>query len=276
MKFWRAGEAEPDVPQLTYLDPDPIEFGASFLIGGRRDPDFTGHAKIDLTFDDVHFRTVEGWLDGDYSINQQLDVADINGLSRVVRARTNDAYYDLNDDDLVNDDDRNVWIQDLKGTYLGDANLDGEFNSGDLVAVFAAGEYEDAISLNSGWDDGDWDGDGDFGSGDLVAAFAGGGFELGPMPAAVVPEPSSTGPMMIGVIVIVAVSRTRPKNDTAVARQNLLDLTARDLSDAKVLAVKLPLMRLGKLAVPVEPADEQNTWMCTNLNNLGRVQICSI
>jgi hypothetical protein len=53
----------------------------------------------------------------------------------------------------------------------GDANRDGIFNSADLVAVLAAGEYEDGVLGNSTWDEGDWDGDGDFTSRDLVLAF---------------------------------------------------------------------------------------------------------
>ena len=34
---------------------------------------------------------------------------------------------------------------------LGDSNLDGEFNSADLVTVFAAAEYEDGLEANSTW-----------------------------------------------------------------------------------------------------------------------------
>ena len=71
-----------------------------------------------------------------------------------------------------------VW---LAGTPIpGDANLDGEFNSTDLVRVFQAGEYEDAIESNSAWSDGDWNGDGEFDTSDLVVAFQAGYFEQGP------------------------------------------------------------------------------------------------
>ena len=43
---------------------------------------------------------------------------------------------------------------------FGDANLDGAFDSGDLVQIFATGEYEDDQSGNSTWADGDWNCDG--------------------------------------------------------------------------------------------------------------------
>jgi hypothetical protein len=53
----------------------------------------------------------------------------------------------------------------------GDANLDGRFDSADLLLVFQAGEYEDAVEDNSSFAEGDWNQDGDFTSSDLVWAF---------------------------------------------------------------------------------------------------------
>ena len=60
---------------------------------------------------------------------------------------------------------------------MGDVNDDRLFDSGDLVQVFRAGEYEDDVEDNSGWEEGDWNGDGDFDSSDLVEAFKGGQYE---------------------------------------------------------------------------------------------------
>ena len=62
------------------------------------------------------------------------------------------------------------------GRVLGDSNGDGVFDSGDLGAVFQAGEYEDDIAGNSTFAEGDWDGDGDFTTADLVLAFQRGGY----------------------------------------------------------------------------------------------------
>jgi hypothetical protein len=61
---------------------------------------------------------------------------------------------------------------------VGDANGDGQFDSTDLVLIFQAGEYEDAIAGNSTWSEGDWTCDGDFDTSDLVAAFQSGNYEL--------------------------------------------------------------------------------------------------
>ncbi|MCA9198747.1 MAG: beta-propeller domain-containing protein, partial [Planctomycetales bacterium] len=54
---------------------------------------------------------------------------------------------------------------------IGDSNLDGRFDSGDLVLAFQAGEYEDDVAGNSTWSDGDWNGDLEFSTADLVLAF---------------------------------------------------------------------------------------------------------
>ena len=207
MKFWRKGTAEPDVPQLAFLDPEPIFSGSELVIGGGRHSQFEGEpSRINLTFDEVSFRVVDEWVEGDYSINQQLDVADIDQLTRIATSGTNEAYYDLNGDQLVDFDDRSFWVKDLKHTWFGDANLDGEFNSGDLVAVFAAGEYQDNIPLNSGWATGDWNGDGDFTSVDFVEAFADGGYEQGRRQVNAVPEPSPVI-LFVGVLLRIILRR---------------------------------------------------------------------
>jgi hypothetical protein len=56
---------------------------------------------------------------------------------------------------------------ELTQTWIGDANLDGEFNSSDLLHVFQTGQYEDVENGNSNWSTGDWNTDGDFASADL-------------------------------------------------------------------------------------------------------------
>ena len=147
---------------------------------------------------------------GDFDGNGILDAVDLEllafGVESVFPSRhqnigaLGDAF-DLDASGWVDELDRYIWIHDLKQTYFGDANLDGEFNSGDLVAVFAAGEYTDDLTYNSGWASGDWDGDGDFTSSDVMLAFQDGGYELGPRVAAnAVPEPASFVMLVAGLI----------------------------------------------------------------------------
>jgi hypothetical protein len=127
---------------------------------------------------------------GDFNRNG-LDVSDIDLMNTVVRSGTNENRFDMTGDGKVDQLDRRFWVDHIRRTYFGDANLDGVFDSGDLVSVFQAAQYEDAIPGNSTWATGDWDGDGDFTTGDLVQSFQDGGFERGPRPAFItVPEPS--------------------------------------------------------------------------------------
>ena len=84
--------------------------------------------------------------------------------------------YDHNRDGVVNHTDVEYLVFDILQTTLGDANLDGIFNSNDFIYVFQIGEYEDAIPNNSGWADGDWNCDREFTSEDIVAAFQLGGY----------------------------------------------------------------------------------------------------
>ena len=97
--------------------------------------------------------------------------------------------------------DRQLWVEATMNGNFGDSNLDGQFNSRDLVDVFAAGEFEDDIALNSTWTTGDWDGDGDFESDDIILSFGEGGYERGPRAAApALPEPTSLATRTIGVL----------------------------------------------------------------------------
>jgi hypothetical protein len=70
-------------------------------------------------------------------------------------------------EDLADDDDGSVAAA-ASALLVGDANLDGVFDSTDLVQVLQRGEYEDGVLDNSTYEEGDWNGDGDFDSADLV------------------------------------------------------------------------------------------------------------
>lgn len=139
---------------------------------------------------------------GDFNGDGQFDAIDMNGLTYAVLGENTEPRFDVNLDGSVNAADRDTWINSIKKTYVGDANMDGEFNTGDFVAVFQRGEYEDALIANSSWETGDWNGDREFNTGDFIAAFQAGGFEAGPRAAvSAVPEPASLG-WMVGVLLL--------------------------------------------------------------------------
>ena len=136
---------------------------------------------------------------GDFNGDGVLDAADIDDLSTKVVAGTNPPVYDLNNDKKVDVADINVWVKDLFNSWIGDANLDGEFSSTDLVTVLSSGTYE--ADVNAVWSTGDFDGTGRTNSSDLVAALSDGGYELGPRAAvSAVPEPASALLLLLGCL----------------------------------------------------------------------------
>jgi hypothetical protein len=150
-----------------------------------------------------------GSLPGDFNGNGALDAPDIDDLTFQSASGTHNPKYDLNADTLVNEGDINVWVKNLFGGWIGDANLDREFTSTDLVEVLAAGRYE--AGTEARWSTGDFTGDGLANSSDLVAALADGGYESGPPnPPAAVPEPSSALLLTLALVALCRRSRMRP------------------------------------------------------------------
>jgi hypothetical protein len=145
---------------------------------------------------------------GDFNGNGSLDIGDLDQLLAGIRQGSN-LIYDLHMNNNLDHEDRRVWVEDLKRTYFGDSNLDGEFNSTDLIAVLGVGKYENGVPHDTTWAEGDWNGDADFDSSDLVLAISSGGYERGPRAAAaaIVPEPSAG--IVLGVGIVLAVDRMR-------------------------------------------------------------------
>lgn len=113
---------------------------------------------------------------GDFDRNGLVDVADISMLFAQLRLPTPDPNYDLNSDRLVNVGDRDYMIHSILDTNYGDADLDGTFDSQDLIMVFQSGGYESATASNLTWAQGDWNGDGKFDTSDLTLAAQSGAY----------------------------------------------------------------------------------------------------
>jgi hypothetical protein len=90
-------------------------------------------------------------------------------------------------------------------SVIGDSNLDGVFDSGDLVTVFTAAKYD--TQQPATWEEGDWNQDMVFDSGDLVFAFANGDYQAGAVAA--IPEPSSLVLTLLSVMGLVGIVRRR-------------------------------------------------------------------
>ena len=177
-----------------------------FVIAAR-----TGGANSNHHLDNLRISTLpasrEFELTGDFNGSGDLDVQDINALIEAIQTG-NDLSFDINQDSVVDRGDLHHWVSVLKNSWIGDANLDEEFNSADFVAVFQYGKFE--TGEQASWEQGDWNGDQQFSSSDFVAAFQDGGFELGRRPvAATVPEPSSMALIFGGIAMCLAVSPLR-------------------------------------------------------------------
>jgi hypothetical protein len=199
--YWEAGVEYYEDSIFGFTVPAPR---LHYSVGSDDDPYSWGEknttpAGDQILLNAINWMTGGGGLTGDFDSSGALDAADVDDLTAQSAAATNPAGYDLNSDALVNDADIQVWVKDLFNSWIGDANLDGEFNSSDLVGVLASGTYE--ADVDSVWSTGDFNGDGRTNSSDLVAALADGGYEQGPRAAtAAVPEPSSIALMAIGFV----------------------------------------------------------------------------
>jgi hypothetical protein len=208
MKVWRVGDPEPPSPQLEFYD-STYSSGRFGVESNIDTTPFPLPAQVSATFDDIMFTFPVDVLRGDFDEDGQLGFADIELLVQTIVGRGQLSPFDLTYDGAVDQDDVRVWVEELGRTYYGDADLDGEFSSQDLISVLATGQYEDGIAGNSTWSTGDWQVDGEFTSADLVTALAGGGYGQGPRPpaAAPVPEPCGTLSLSLGMLVLIACRR---------------------------------------------------------------------
>ena len=115
---------------------------------------------------------------GDINRDQVVDALDIDTLFAAIARGETGARFDLDEDQSVNQRDVDFLVEAILDSTVGDANLDGTFNSTDLVQIFQAGRFEDQVPRNATWATGDWNGDLEFTTADLVAAFQKGGYSV--------------------------------------------------------------------------------------------------
>lgn len=115
-------------------------------------------------------------IPGDFDDDGLANADDVDLICQEIRLRGDRGAFDLTGDGLVTASDYHHLIDRVLGTSPGDANLDGVFDTDDLLDVFAESRFEDGIVNNATWATGDWNCDGEFDSNDLLDAFAAGRF----------------------------------------------------------------------------------------------------
>ena len=157
-------------------------------------------------FWDIFEATWEVETIGDLSGDGLIQGNDIDLLTNAMRSGSLNRAFDLDGSQTLTSNDRLQLIETLAGTWIGDSNLDGEFDSSDFVIAFTAGKYEQEVPAL--WGEGDWNGDTRFNSADLVYALQRGGYEQGPrQPVVPVPEPSAQCLIAAGCFVLVWLRR---------------------------------------------------------------------
>jgi len=111
---------------------------------------------------------------GDFDGDGVITVADVDMLSIQIQIGSTQLQYDLNGDGNVDLSDHSFWVHMIAQVPIGDVNLDGEFNTADLVKLQGSGKFQTGIAAT--WNEGDWNGDLVFNELDLVIAINGGGW----------------------------------------------------------------------------------------------------
>ena len=152
----------PELHAVTIVSPPIIVREPLRLIARtRQEEEWSGATIADFT--------VLPGMTNDLNGDDEVNSADIDRLCRAIHE--DDTNFDLNDDELIDINDLTYFVRQRLGTTIGDANLDGLFDSSDLVLVFQAAQYEDDLVGNSIWSTGDWNCDKEFSTADLVFAF---------------------------------------------------------------------------------------------------------
>ena len=132
---------------------------------------------------------------GDFNQDGVLYVDDIDALIAEVRAGTHDLGFDVTDDGLVDDEDRRVWVEELKGTFFGDCNLDGRVDASDLNDL----ALNWRATATTSWAQGDFNGDHVINATDLNDI--GVNWRNGVSTAAV-PEPNTGLSLILGIMMV--------------------------------------------------------------------------
>lgn len=182
--------ADPDFEHQIFDNHDSsidfVEVGPKLISRGNLDviADLNGDGMNDLIESP---RTVPGIIVsynatpaspvGDVNQDGTLDVKDIDHFCFSYNSGLANGPLDLNRDGQVTLEDYRYLVEDILHYEYGDVDLDGDFDSSDLVQTATVGAYEQA-DVRAFWNGGDWNCDGRFNSEDLIMAMQTTGYEI--------------------------------------------------------------------------------------------------
>ena len=172
----------------------PIRFGFAQTLGA-----LLGGQTIEMGYDNLSITVSSATLDGDFNLDQQLDAQDIAVLCSDIRNSTNTDSFDLSGDGIVDLTDLEHWVVVEKKTQFGDADLDGQVDFSDFLALSAAFGEQPA----------DWS-QGDFNCSNSVtfADFLKLSQNFGSSTVASVPEPSTPFAILFSISLALSLRKT--------------------------------------------------------------------
>jgi len=137
-------------------------------------------------------------LYGDFDDDRLYTVADIDALSKAVAAGRYGLGFDLDRDGELAPSDREHWIGNLFGSWVGDADLDRDVDFNDFLSLSSN------FDMPGSWAEGDFTGDGQVSFEDFLSLSQ--NFGNGSATAQTVPEPNG-GSLWLGICLLVLMRR---------------------------------------------------------------------
>lgn len=138
------------------------EFMGSLTLNPRSENE-TGYSEsIDSVV--ISFQAlIQSGIFGDFDKDGQLRAADIDLLSAAIASGENAPVFDVDGSSTLDALDIAFWVTEIKGSFLGDTDLNGNVEFADFLAL------SKNFGQPGGWADGDFDGDGDIAFADFLA-----------------------------------------------------------------------------------------------------------
>lgn len=103
---------------------------------GEHNPTYDVNGDGLVNSDDLQELIPSSNNSGDFNFDSVVGIADVDLLNDAVASGEYDPLFDIDEDGLLNVDDIVQWANFKANTWIGDANMDGEFDSSDFVVVF--------------------------------------------------------------------------------------------------------------------------------------------